>query len=122
MRTRNHAILFRLDDPELKHLQTQVMRSGLSMAAYLRALLSGQEVKPAPTEEIVQLHRLLSGMGSNLNQLTMLAHIHGSVSQADIRKIEAFRKELWQLSRAVLNGEPLKEAVSQQGTDTMGPV
>lgn len=51
MRTRNHAILFRLDDPELKHLQTQVMRSGLSMAAYLRALLSGHEVRPAPTEE-----------------------------------------------------------------------
>lgn len=122
MRNRDHMILFRLNDPELKHLKRQVERSGLSMAAYLRAILSGQEVRPAPTEESIMLYRLLSGMGSNLNQLTMLAHIHGSVSQADIRKIEAFRKELWQVIHTVIEGESLKETALHQGTDTLDPV
>lgn len=49
----------------------------------------------------------------------MLAYIHGSVSQADIRKIEMFRTEFWQVIHAVLNGESVKEAVLQQGTDTI---
>ncbi len=37
--------------------------------------------------------RSLSGMCYNLNQLTRLAHFQDSVRQADIRKIEVFRKE-----------------------------
>lgn len=105
MRNRDHMILFRLNNQEHEHLKKQVERNGLSMAAYLRAILSGQKVRLAPTEESIMLYRLLSSMSNNINQLTMLAHIHGSVSQADIRKIEAFRKELWQVSRAVLDGE-----------------
>ena len=52
--------------------------------------------------------KMLFGMSSNLNQFTMLAHIHGSVSAADITKIEEFRKELWDVIDAVKHGESIK--------------
>lgn len=108
MRNRDHMILFRLNEQEHEHLKKQVERSGLSMAAYLRAILSGQEVRPAPTEESIMLYRLLSGMSNNLNQLTMLAHIHGGVSAEDIQSIKTFHAELRELIFAVKYGNSLR--------------
>ena len=107
MRTRNNVVLFRLDDKEHAYLKKQVKLSGLSMASYLRAIIKGYEVRPAPTEETIKLLHLLFGMSNNLNQLTMLAHIHGSVTTSDIKKIEEFRSELWDVIKAVKYGEPM---------------
>lgn len=111
MRTRNNVILFRLDDKEHAYLKKQVKLSGLSMASYLRAIIKGYEVRPAPTEETIKLLHLLFGMSNNLNQLTMLAHIHGSVSAADIKKIEEFRTELWDVIDSVKHGESIQDIV-----------
>ena len=111
MRTRNNVILFRLDDKEHAYLKKQVKLSGLSMASYLRAIIKGYEVRPAPTEETIKLLHLLFGMSNNLNQLTMLAHIHGSVSVADIKKIEEFRLELWDVIDTVKHGESIQDVV-----------
>ena len=107
MRTRNNVILFRLDDKEHAYLKKQVKLSGLSMASYLRAIIKGYEVRPAPTEETIKLLHLLFGMSNNLNQLTMLAHIHGYVTTSDMKKIEEFRSELWDVIDAVKYGEPM---------------
>ena len=111
MRTRNNVVLFRLDDKEHAYLKKQVKLSGLSMASYLRAIIKGYEVRPAPTEETIKLLHLLFGMSNNLNQLTMLAHIHGSVSAADIKKIEEFRSELWDVIDTVKHGESIQDTV-----------
>lgn len=117
MRTRNNVILFRLDDKEHAYLKKQVKLSGLSMASYLRAIIKGYEVRPAPTEETIKLLHLLFGMSNNLNQLTMLAHIHGSVSAADIKKIEEFLSYFWDVVDAVRDGKSLKEVDIQFGDD-----
>ena len=111
MRTRNNVVLFRLDDKEHAYLKKQVKLSGLSMASYLCAIIRGYEVRPAPTEETIKLLKMLFGMSNNLNQLTMLAHIHGSVSAADIKKIEEFRSELWDVIDAVKHGESIQDIV-----------
>ena len=108
MRTRNNVILFRLDDKEHAYLKKQVKLSGLSMASYLRAIIKGYEVRPAPTEETIKLLHLLFGMSNNLNQLTMLAHIHGYVTTSDMKKIEEFRSELWDVIDTVKHGESIK--------------
>ena len=65
----------------------------------------------------VLVRDLLFGMSNNLNQLTMLAHIHGSVSAADIKKIEEFRSELWDVVDAVRDCKSLKEVDIQFGDD-----
>ena len=109
MRTRNNVILFRLDDKEHAYLKKQVKLSGLSMASYLRAIIKGYEVRPAPTEETIKLLHLLFGMSNNLNQLTMLAHIHGSVSAADIKKIEEFLSYFWDVVDAVRDCKSLHD-------------
>ena len=84
---------------------------------YLRAIIKGYEVSPAPTEETIKLLHLLFGMSNNLNQLTMLAHIHGSVSAADIKKIEEFLSYFWDVVDAVRDGKSLKEVDIQFGDD-----
>ena len=99
MRTRNNVILFRLDDKEHVYLKKQVKLSGLSMASYLRAIIKGYEVRPAPTEETIKLLHLLFGMSNNLNQLTMLAHIHGSVTTSDIKKLRSFARNFGMSSK-----------------------
>lgn len=109
MRTRNNVILFRLDDKEHAYLKKQVKLSGLSMASYLRAIIKGYEVRPAPTEETIKLLKMLFGMSNNLNQLTMLAHIHGSVSAADIKKIEEFLSYFWDVVDAVRDCKSLHD-------------
>lgn len=38
------------------------------------------------------------------------------------RKIEAFRKELWQVIHTVMEGESLKETALQQETDMLDPI
>ena len=117
VRTRNNKVQFRLDDKEHVYLKKQVKLSGLSMASYLRAIIKGYEVRPAPTEETIKLLHLLFGMSNNLNQLTMLAHIHGSVSAADIKKIEEFLSYFWDVVDAVRDGKSLKEVDIQFGDD-----
>ena len=117
VRTRNNKVQFRLDDKEHAYLKKQVKLSGLSMASYLRAIIKGYEVRPAPTEETIKLLHLLFGMSNNLNQLTMLAHIHGSVSAADIKKIEEFLSYFWDVVDAVRDGKSLKEVDIQFGDD-----
>ena len=119
MRTRNNVILFRLDDKEHAYLKKQVKLSGLSMASYLRAIIKGYEVRPAPTEETIKLLKMLFGMSNNLNQLTMLAHIHGSVSAADIKKIEEFLSYFWDVVDAVRDCKSLKEVDIQFGEDVL---
>ena len=117
MRTRNNKVQFRLDDKEHAYLKKQVKLSGLSMASYLRAIIKGYEVRPAPTEETIKLLKMLFGMSNNLNQLTMLAHIHGSVSAADIKKIEEFLSYFWDVVDAVRDGKSLKEVDIQFSND-----
>lgn len=117
MRTRNNKVQFRLDDKEHAYLKKQVKLSGLSMASYLRAIIKGYEVRQAPTKETIKLLKMLFGMSNNLNQLTMLAHIHGCVSAADIKKIEEFLSDFWDVIDAVRDCKSLKEVDIQFGDD-----
>ena len=117
VRTRNNKVQFRLDDKEHAYLKKQVKLSGLSMASYLRAIIRGYEVRQAPTEETIKLLKMLFGMSNNLNQLTMLAHIHGSVSAADIKKIEEFLSNFWDVVDAVRDCKSLKEVDIRFGDD-----
>ena len=117
VRTRNNKVQFRLDDKEHAYLKKQVKLSGLSMASYLRAIIKGYEVRQAPTKETIKLLKMLFGMSNNLNQLTMLAHIHGCVSAADIKKIEEFLSDFWDVIDAVRDCKSLKEVDIQFGDD-----
>ena len=103
MRTRNNVILFRLDDKEHAYLKKQVKLSGLSMASYLRAIIKGYEVRPAPTEETIKLLKMLFGMSNNLNQLTKRVHETGRIYDADLEDLRQSHERLWDAARDILS-------------------
>ena len=103
MRTRNNKVQFRLDDKEHAYLKKQVKLSGLSMASYLRAIIKGYEVRPAPTEETIKLLHLLFGMSNNLNQLTKRVHETGRIYDADLEDLRQSHERLWDAARDILS-------------------
>ena len=57
MRKRNHVIPVRLNAKELRLLDEQVKRSGLSREEFLRSLIVGAEVRAKPCEHHADLLR-----------------------------------------------------------------
>ena len=69
MRKRNHVIPVRLNAKELRLLDEQVKRSGLSREEFLRSLIVGAEVRAKPCEHHADLLRKVAGLCNNANQL-----------------------------------------------------
>ena len=62
MRKRNHVIPVRLNAKELRLLDEQVKRSGLSREEFLRSLIVGAEVRAKPCEHHADLLRKVAGL------------------------------------------------------------
>ena len=80
MRKRNHVIPVRLNAKELRFLEEQVEKSGLSREEYIRSLVMGGEVRARPCEHHTELLRKISGLCNNANQL---AHLHQRFQNRD---------------------------------------
>ena len=57
MRKRNHVIPVRLNAKELRFLEEQVEKSGLSREEYIRSIVMGGEVRARPCEHHTELLR-----------------------------------------------------------------
>ena len=77
MRKRNHVIPVRLNAKELRLLDEQVKRSGLSREEFLRSLIVGAEVRAKPCEHHADLLRKVAGLCNNANQLAHVANAAG---------------------------------------------
>ena len=74
MRKRNHVIPVRLNTKELRFLEEQVEKSGLSREEYIRSIVMGGEVRARPCEHHTELLRKVSGLCNNANQLAHVAN------------------------------------------------
>ena len=96
-RTRQQQVIIRMTNDEFTRMKQLVAASGLNQQSYLlRAILNKRIVN---TDGVKQILPQLKGIGTNLNQLTRLAHT-GYPVPAD--EVAAMRKELealWQLLR-----------------------
>ena len=96
-RTRQQQVVVRMTNDEFTRMKQLVAASGLNQQSYLlRAILNKRIVN---TDGVKQILPQLKGIGTNLNQLTRLAHT-GYPVPAD--EIAAMRKELealWQSLR-----------------------
>ena len=95
--TRQQQVVVRMTNDEFARMKQLVAASGLNQQSYLlRAILNKRIVN---TDGVKQILPQLKGIGTNLNQLTRLAHT-GYPVPAD--EIAAMRKELealWQSLR-----------------------
>lgn len=97
MRKRNHVIPIRLNTKELKYLEEQVQKSGLSREEYLRTLIMGGEVRAKPCEHHADLLRKIAGLCNNANQLAHIANASGAASTESLQKMQRIARETWQI-------------------------
>ena len=80
MRKRNHVIPVRLNARELRELEEQVEKSGLSREEFMRSLILGAQVHAKPCEHHPELLRKIAGLCNNANQLAHVANASGMAS------------------------------------------
>ena len=97
MRKRNHVIPVRLNTKELRFLEEQVEKSGLSREEYIRSIVMGGEVRARPGEHHAELLRKISGLCNNANQLAHVANGCGMAGEESIREMLRMTKETWRL-------------------------
>ena len=56
-------------------LTKKAKKAGLSAGAFVRMAIAGKEIMEAPPVDLPMLIREVRRVGSNINQLTMLAHM-----------------------------------------------
>ncbi len=95
MRKRNHVIPVRLNTKELRFLEEQVEKSGLSREEYIRSIVMGGEVRARPCEHHTELLRKVSGLCNNANQLAHVANGCGMAGEEIIREMLRMTKETW---------------------------
>lgn len=96
MRKRNHVVPVRFNAKELRFLDEQVQRSGLSREEYLRTLIVGAEVKARPCEHHADLLRKVAGLCNNANQLAHMANANGRADAESVREMLRISKAVWQ--------------------------
>ena len=97
MRKRNHVIPIRLNAKELRLLDEQVKRSGLSREEFLRSLIMGGEVRARPCTHHADLLRKMAGLCNNANQLAHVANATGRAETESVREMLRISKEVWQI-------------------------
>ena len=95
MRKRNHVIPVRLNAKELRFLEEQVEKSGLSREEYIRSIVMGGEVRARPCEHHAELLRKISGLCNNANQLAHVANATGQAGQESVAEMIRISKEIW---------------------------
>lgn len=94
MRKRNHVIPVRLNARELRELEEQVEKSGLSREEFMRSLILGAQVHAKPCEHHPELLRKIAGLCNNANQLAHVANASGMASEQEMLRLT---KEIWHL-------------------------
>ena len=72
------------------------MIAGRPIEPFIRALITGVELRPRPPDELTELLRQLSGMAVNINQIAKVANASGFVRMEDIAHIKMVQGMLWQ--------------------------
>ena len=94
-------ITIRLTADEYAHVKQLSQDSGLKMEPAIRQLIMGVNLRPRPPDELPELLRQLSGIGTNINQIAKVANASGYVRKEDIQSIMEMQAALW---RAVKRG------------------
>ena len=97
MRKRAHVIPLHLNTRELRHLESQVEKSGLAREEFLRTLILGAELRPRPCTHHADLLRNLAGLCNNANQLAKKANTTGQASQQSVDEMVRIARRVWEL-------------------------
>ena len=101
MRTRKHACLFYMNDNENRHFEKQLVVTGLKKSALLRWLVMGIDIQPKPSEEVIQIYRLVSTISNNVNQIAKIVNATGYVDPKKIDGLLLMVDKCWQMIKKI---------------------
>ena len=101
MRTRNIQIKAMLNQKEKTHFDKQLAVTGLKKSDLLRCLIMGIDIQPKPTEEVIQIYRLVSTIANNVNQLAKIANATGYVDPQKIDGLLIMVDKCWQMIKEI---------------------
>lgn len=91
--------------------------SGMSVSAYIRALLDLKIPRPLPPDEYKLIYRELSAIGNNINQMARLSHHKGSAEYINfaeaVNVIYDLRKRIMNIS---VLPEDMKDGIYSNNT------
>ena len=96
MRKRNHVIPVRLNAREVRELNEQVERSGLSREEFMRSLILGAQVHAKPCEHHPELLRKIAGLCNNANQLARRANSTGMAGPESVEEMARIARVVWE--------------------------
>ena len=101
MRTRNIQIKAMLNQKEKAHFDKQLAVTGLKKSDLLRRLIMGVDVQPKPTEEVIQIYRLVSTVANNVNQMAKIANAPGYVDPRQIDGLLIMVDKCWLMIKEI---------------------
>lgn len=102
-RKRKHGVLIYLNDDELLQLDKAVKENGYNRSVYIRSLLLGYVPQYKPTEDFYEMIVQLRRIGTNLNQIALVANRTGSIDILRYKKdIESLNQSILEIRKKVL--------------------
>ena len=95
MRRRPIVIPLHLNRQELRHLDEQCHRAGLSREEFLRSLVAGIELHPRPCIHHAELLRQVAGLCNNANQLARVANTYGVAGSSAVEEMTRLTQAVW---------------------------
>ena len=86
MRTRNHRVVFYLNDKEFEAFEQKAKRSSRSREAFIRRAIQEVQIKELPPADLHKLIWEIRRVGNNIDQILMIANTKGILNIPDLRK------------------------------------
>ena len=87
MRTRNHRVVFYLNDKEFEAFKEKAKRSSRSREAFIRRAIQEVQIKELPPADLYKLIWEIRRVGNNIDQILMIANAKGILNIPDLRKV-----------------------------------
>mgnify|MGYP001077949283 FL=1 len=84
----------RFTEEEYAALKGKCEIAGMKMEPFVRALVEGCRIKPAPPNSYNKLRQQLAAIGNNLNQLTHIANATGRVSASQLDRAQSLLEDM----------------------------
>lgn len=84
----------RFTEEEYAALKGKCEIAGMKMEPFVRALVEGCRIKPAPPNSYNKLRQQLAAIGNNLNQLTHIANATGRVSASQLDRAQSLLEDI----------------------------
>ena len=81
-----HRCEIRLSEKEYYQLKNKAAKAGLSVSAFIRKSIENCTIKEAPHADVPQLIREVRRVGSNIDQILLIANARGLLDVPALRK------------------------------------